>query len=289
MRNRKEMFTAVGAVALAIGIGFVMQSGDTARERYGDRAAPGETRASVVTGAVTIADVSDVVLTSAQQPELSAIEALATERAQPSSFLYSAARGCNIQATSQVRPGALVEISIEAPCLLNKSVTMHHMGLMFKVETDAQGYANVQVPAMAASSIIVIVFENGDGAVLQAVVPDIYNFRRTAIQWRGKADLDLATTGFGADDAQGFITRLGDPSLDEPVLATVYTSPAQSNEVDVMVTSPVELSSCGTDLDVQSFVMRYGRVRTDDLTLSLPDCESDAEVAELTKLMKTLP
>ena len=38
MQYMKEIVTGVGTLAIAVGIGFVMQSSDTAKQRYGDQA-----------------------------------------------------------------------------------------------------------------------------------------------------------------------------------------------------------------------------------------------------------
>jgi len=76
MRNGKEIRTAAVTLVLAVGIGFAMQSSETAKERYGAqpehnqpssdqvKVAPGES-GPALKGASLLPELSDIHLTSA--------------------------------------------------------------------------------------------------------------------------------------------------------------------------------------------------------------------------------
>ena len=78
MRHSKEIVTAAGTLVLAMGIGFVMQSSETAKERYGVRTAPEaekeqvqatpEFPTQVQKGASLLPELSDCLLYTSPSP-----------------------------------------------------------------------------------------------------------------------------------------------------------------------------------------------------------------------------
>ncbi|MEX0371206.1 MAG: hypothetical protein AB3N09_11280, partial [Tateyamaria sp.] len=218
----KEIATAVGTLAIAVGIGFVMQSGETAKERYGKSARPvspvapepTESLQNESANADILLEVQEIELTSAtdstsiSKPAMDAtvqrVAAPATADIEPDLDLLPQAelpqaQGCEISAEAAPLPAAMVQLTLSAPCAPNERLTVHHNGMMFTETTDANGQIDVTVPALTEQAVFIMAFSNGDGAVAQSTVSDLTQYDRTALQWRGSAGFQLHAREFGAD------------------------------------------------------------------------------------------
>ena len=335
MSHKKEIITAVGTLAVAVGIGFVMQSSETAKQRYGKEArpaidapavaAPAEAELEQVDADIVLA-VEAIELTSAT--EVSALSVPVPEsdpRVQRVSTPGPATlppvaedvtpqvEACDMTARAVVRPGAMVELSLFAPCAPNERLTVHHSGMMFTESTDADGLFTVTVPAMARDAVFIMAFSSGDGAVAQATVEDMDQYDRVALQWRGKAGFQLHAREFGADYGAeghvwfgampdiaglqsgegGFLMRMGDDRLAEPLLAEVYTfasgMTARSGTIDLSVEAEVTADNCGLEIEAQSLEIEDGgSLKTRDLTLSVPACDAVGSFLVLNNLVSDL-
>lgn len=292
MRHLKEIVTAAGTLAIAVGIGFVMQSSEVAQERYGASARPvtlpaPEPEEDVLNGSANadLLVVQDIELTSAsdtpgaQAPDGEA----AVQRASLSAVADApepdglpATEGCEMTALAMPAAGAMVNLTLDAACAPNERLTVHHNGMMFTETTDSAGGLSVTVPALTEQAVFILAFSNGEGAVAQTMVEDIVMYDRVALQWRGRAGFELHAREFGADYGQdghvwtgvaqnaagmvagqnGFIMRLGDTLSAEPLMAEVYTYPsgmtAQSGTIDMSVEAEVTEHNCGLEVEAQS-------------------------------------
>lgn len=220
MSHRKEVLTAVGTLAIAVGIGFIMQRTDAAEERYGAQtpvAYQGLASASVILDSAILDTVSTeevievqaIELTSGSDvmpaPTRSAPEALRPVSASPDEVLVAPSKerlptfgACDMTLTADAVPGALVRLALDAPCALNERLVVHHNGLMFTQATDDTGNLSIVVPALAEDAVFILAFANGDGAVTTVNVPDLERYERVAVQWRGTAGFELHAREFGA-------------------------------------------------------------------------------------------
>ncbi|KIC49834.1 hypothetical protein [Tateyamaria sp. ANG-S1] len=327
MRYLKEIATGVATLAIAVGIGFVMQSGEAAKERYGAAArnapAPVDETFTGTSGTDILLEVQEIELTSASDPAAvpvpqtdSNVQRVSvpatTDRPEESDFLPRAA-GCEMRAEAQVGPAAMVLLSLAAPCAANERLTVHHNGMMFTETTDASGNLNLTVPALSEQAVFIMAFSNGDGAVAQANVPDVAQYDRTTLQWRGQAGFELHAREFGASYGQnghvwsgtsqniegmmtgenGYLMRLGDTQLDEPLMAEIYTYPsgtsAKSGTIDLSVEAEVTLNNCGMEVEAQSLeIMADGAMKTQDLTLAVPGCDAVGSFLVLNNLVADL-
>lgn len=330
MLQTKEIVTAVGTLACAVGIGFIMQSGDTAEQRYGavedsKISGPDETEnnefVSMVTDSDVFLEVEEIKLTSSQT-ETPIIELPREDEVQLASVATSALESpvpdvavpavqCEITAQSLPVNAAMIDLVLNAPCLPNERVTVHHRGMMFTETTSAEGTLNTTIPALDENALVIFAFSNGDGAVTQVQVPELNQYTRTAVQWKVDAGFEMHAREFGADygdaghvwkdaargpdavnDAQGFMTRLGDSSIAESLLAEVYTFPiaatAQEGLVDLSIEAEVTAMNCGQEIEAQSFEVLDGDVKTNDLTLAVPDCDAKGSFLVLNNLVEDL-
>ncbi|APE45164.1 hypothetical protein BOO69_18385 [Sulfitobacter alexandrii] len=331
MIRMQQILTVAGTLACAIGIGFVMQNSDTAKQRYGDEGtkAPKELEDKATSAML---DVQQIKLTSGafkmdgdlpESPALSVStpdENLIEVRAPrsvlegpPSTGATDAATGCEITAEAQAVAAAMVDLRLKAPCLPNERVTVHHNGMIFTETTDARGELETTVPALATEAMFILAFGNGDGAVAQAEVEELNDYTRAVLQWKGKAGFEIHAREFGANygDAghhwkeapgevanavtgrSGVLTRHGDSSAPDPLLAEVYTFPKaasqQTGNILLSVEAEITDANCGIEAEAQSLQLEEdGQIRTQDLILSVPECEAVGSFLVLNNLLQDL-
>lgn len=318
MRRSKEVGTAVGTLALAAGIGYVMQSSELAQERYGTELETSSVAA--VQGNTLLPEVKDIHLTSAQISRVQAasgmginadhlVSRIAT-RLEPSDEVQR--RNCHLGTMAMPKPGGMVEVQMDAPCRPNERVTVKHNGLKFSQATDDKGRLKVTVPALTERAVILFEFTNGDSAVAQAHVDDLEGLGRTALQWRGDAGLELHAREFGAsygsdghvwsgvqvsaadamDSQRGFLVQLGDRSVPQPFIAEVYTfpvaDPQQKGTIDLTIEAEVNTHNCGMDIEAQSIELMNGSVKTQDVVLAIPGCSETGNVLVLNNLVSDI-
>tara|TARA_B110000902_G_scaffold107272_1_gene126789 strand:- start:3855 stop:4670 length:816 start_codon:yes stop_codon:yes gene_type:complete len=204
---------------------------------------------------------------------------------------------CEITAQGFASKAAMIELTLNAPCLPNERVTVHHRGMMFTQTTTLDGTLKTTVPAMDENALVIFAFTNGDGAVTQVQVPELRQYSRTAIQWKGDAGFEMHAHEIGAsygetghvwkdtprdpnavDEGLVFLTRLGNRDVAEGLMAEVYSVPKgmseQSGIVDLCIEAEVTALNCGLEIEAQSLEVITGDVNSRDLTLAVPDCDA---------------
>jgi len=317
MKRTKEILTAAGTLACAVGIGVAMQSSEAAEKRYG------------AAGELPIADngallaVKGITLVSAgfdDQIALPTIEPRVIKASAPQSLppaprnpSTTIAAECDIIAEARPVAAAMVKLTLEASCLPNERLTVHHNGMIFTEATDAKGQLSVTAPALAQEAVFILAFGNGDGAVAQTSVPELADYNRVVLQWKGATGFEIHAREFGADygDAGhvwsgaprdmaaavtgegGFLTRNGDTDLVEPLMAEVYSFPvaatARGGNVALSVEAEVSTANCGLEIEAQALELRSDdQIATQNLTLAVPDCDAVGNFLVLNNLLQDL-
>ena len=296
MRSSKELVTAAGTLALAAGIGFVMQSADVREDQEAKQPTP-EIDVSQTKGASIIPRLESVQLTSARDDD--------DEVEQPKIAQFQ--RSCDVETSATVLPGAVVQIDVTAPCMANERLIVHHAGLMFTDVTDSDGHMQASVPAMSEDAVFVIAFDGGSGSVVQTKVEEINDFTRSALLWSGPVDFELHALEAGADygteghvwsgasrtvemalsDDRGFVITLGNSNVARPRMAEVYTYPIEDDSVDLRVETEINAHNCGMEVDLQSIEYRDGRLRSEEVVLTVPDCSVMGDLLILSNLIGT--
>lgn len=260
----KEIATGAGALACAIGIGFIMQNSEAAEQHYGaDQSEPTSAQFESIedaNAANAMLDVQQITLTSAEYesgvalPEtddtvlkVSAPPTMPAAPEAPQIDLRAEKPAANCAISAEARPiaAAMVELTMSAACLPNERVTVHHNGLIFTETTSATGTLELKVPALAQEAVFIMAFTNGDGAVAQATIEDIDDYQRAVLQWKGNTGFEIHAREFSANYGEaghlwrgapgsvaavvvgesGVLTRHGDAEAADPLLAEVYTFP----------------------------------------------------------------
>ncbi len=325
--RKKEIITGVGALACAIGIGFVMQSSETASERYGNKAEPAAPADyPVLKGASAdnvLLDVQEITLTSAEfetdlslpAPDVEVTKASAPQSVLPEQSVpeTAVAPACDVIATARSVAAAMVDLSLEASCLRNERVTVHHNGMIFTETTSDEGTLNLKVPALAVEAVFIFAFTNGEGAVAQATVEELADYDRAVLQWKGNTGFQIHAREFDADygsaghlwegapgeisDAvarvSGVLTRHGARDAAEPLLAEVYSFPKtghdRSGTIALSVETEITEANCGLEIEAQSLELGSdGLVKTQNLSLPVPECDAQGSFLVLNNLLQDL-
>ncbi|MBY6003724.1 translocase [Salipiger bermudensis] len=322
MARLKTYLLAAVTVCAALAIGFVMQSGAQSRKAGQD-------------AGVVVSDITDT--SSAAMPRLPVEAALAPDLAGALATLQPAAAKavsepvaslpeapqdraalatvaeCGVALSAEARAGAMVALSLRAPCFASERVTIHHHGLMFTELTGPDGQLAIDVPALAQKALFIASFDNDAGATAVVEVPALPFYDRVALQWRDQAGLQLHAREFGADyfseghvwaasagdmgrtakGVGGFLTRLGNPDAAAPRMAEIYSFPAgaaqKSGEVAVSVEAELTAANCGKPVEAQTLELRgEAGLRVHDLTLDLPACDSVGDFLVLKNLIEDL-
>jgi hypothetical protein len=216
-------------------------------------------------------------------------------------------RACDPAITLTAQTGAMVLISLDAPCLPGQRVTLHHNGLMFTHLTDANGQLVVTAPALSDSAVFIADLGNGDGAVGHVMVPDMGQYERAAAQWRGDLGISLHAHEFGAGhgeeghvwsgalsttEAEGQMILLGDRDLTESYRAEVYTVPvtrAESGNVQLSVEAEVTATNCNRDIQAEAIQWHpSGQLEVRELSLAVPGCDTVGDFLLLKNLLQDL-
>lgn len=324
MLGIKEVATAAGTLACAVGIGFVMQSSDSAERLYGEQPQTVVPEQPIDLPQDAVLDVEGITLTSADletpvvlpdtQPEvITKVAAPSTTLETPTPPQSAPQEGCDIVANARTVAAAMVNLTLDASCLPNERVTVHHSGMMFSQMTDGAGTLDMTVPALAKDAVFILAFSNGDGAMAQSVVEEVDDFDRIVLQWRGDTGFQIHAREFGADYGEdghvwsgaardmtaavtglgGFITSYGDSSLTDPLVSEVYSIPTlvseQPKALALSVEAEVTQANCDSEIEAQFIQMAAGTdVQTRNIALAVPECDAIGNFLVLNNLLPDL-
>ncbi|NHX27926.1 hypothetical protein HA397_28705, partial [Escherichia coli] len=137
--------------------------------------------------------------------------------------------------------GGMVRLSVTASCAPLARLEVVQDRLRFALRNSVTGDRTVDVPALSAMPVFIVEVEDGPLLTATAQMPDAAAYDRVALQWRGHSGLQIHAFEMGADyddaghvwtgnahDAAraetgqgGFLVRLGDASLADPLIAEV--------------------------------------------------------------------
>ncbi len=205
---------------------------------------------------------------------------------------------CTPQLAASVEPGAMVALTLRAPCDRGARVVVAHGGLTVTGRVGANGRLALDIPAMDQTGRFEVRF--GDGRRIEVLhpVPDLVGVKRFAVQWLGLDGFILHGFENGADfggpgdvspnqpgpvATGGWLVTLGEQAVDNPLMAQVYTYPGQG-VADIVVEAPVTAANCGQEKLAQTLSSAAGAAEVVDLTLAMPDCSAVGDFLVLKNL-----
>ncbi len=327
---QKTSFAVGGATLVcALGIGYIMQYGFAlpgAARTATQAPAPLEVTAIMPTSsasavalpavASTLVDTSSLAAPAAE-PEVqletvafsddSSIDVLAPDPEPDTGF------ACDISMSAEPAAGAMVQVSLVAPCLGDERVTLHHQGMIFTDVLGSDGSLAVMVPALAEQALFIADFASGQGATAMTKVTSLPFYDRVAVQWRGAGGLQLHAREFAAEyfsdghvwaeatgdltsaarGEGGFLVRLGDSSTPEAHVAEIYSFPSGTSqrigEILLSVEAEITANNCDQNIEAQTLEVRLqSTLRTRNLSLQMPDCEAVGDFLVLKNLVEDL-
>ena len=317
MGRKTSIRVAAITLCVAFGIGFGMQSWQGSVEEQASDTPLDVSEVQEVTSAPR--PVTPIPMDTQTQANLpNAVVSNEAEPVEPSPIVVpepteTAGFDCEIEMTATPAAGAMMDVSVTAPCHGSERVTLHHNGLMFTTLMQPDGTLAVQVPALTENALVIASFMDGGGAVAQTRVTSVPFYDRIVLQWRGAAGLQLHAREFdaeyfgeghiwqGADSDPtraasgdgGFLTRLGSTDAPDALLAEVYTFPSgiseNSGTVALTVEAEIIASNCDTSVEAQTLELRNGRdLSSKELTIDVPGCDAIGDFLLLKNIVEDL-
>ena len=206
-----------------------------------------------------------------------------------------------------------VALRLEANCITKERIVVWQDGLRFAARTSAVGVFEASIPAFRENTRFRVEFANGTSVEAGATVPGADAFDRVALLWSGTDNLSIHAFEFGATRGEaghihrtrpgpvarssgtesGRIQRFGDPDVDAPLIAEVYSFPSgramKSGVVRLMVEVEVTPFSCGKTLDAEAIQTEAeGGLRSVALALDMPGCEAVGDILVLKNVLRDL-
>lgn len=220
---------------------------------------------------------------------------------------------CEISMSAKVATAAMVDLEVDAPCYANERLTIHHNGMMSSHTTDKNGKLAILAPALAENAVFISAFANGEGALASVEVSSLAFYDRKVVQGKAMGGFTIHAFEYGADYFQnghvhadskskmdnavrgkgGFVSKIGDASLEDALVAEIYTFPSvsakQAGDINVSVEAEVTAMNCGLSIEAQTLeVHEAGRVKIQDLSLAIPACDAVGDFLVLKDLLEDL-
>ena len=204
---------------------------------------------------------------------------------------------------------AMITLMLTAPCHPAERVVLKHAGLAVSAQTLASGALVASLPALEQDARVEVLFKDGTAAEATLAMPEIATLRRFAVQYQaddafqlhafeddagygGPGHVSGATPHLpaaGVPGKGGFLTLLGDSTTDLPLLAEVYTYPADpAQKPEVVVEAAVTETACGREILGETITSFGGTVTIGDLTVAMPECDAVGDYLVLKNLVPDL-
>jgi hypothetical protein len=206
-------------------------------------------------------------------------------------------------------PQAMIGISLVTPCAPDTRVVIAHEGLSITAKTNAQGMLFLSLPALAVEASVSARLPDGAEVAQTVRVPAMATLRRMGVQWHDADAFQLHAFENGANYGEpghvsaakpqtpttglagsgGFVTVLGDASVETPMLAEIYTFPAGiAANADILIEAAVTDATCGRELLGETIMTLAGDVYITELTLAMPGCDAVGDILVLKNLLTDL-
>lgn len=256
MKRKRVLAGIGGATLLVLGVWQVLGSDEQAAVAAPVPAPLRQAAGTPVTGHVP-------ALAEAAEPDFAAppdmVQTVAAEDAPAPVEAISEACPVTLDAFADL--GAVISLTLTAPCYPNERVVLRHAGLAVTYQTTATGSLFADIPALDAAGRIEARFADGSGAQAAAPVEDLSGMHRFAVQGMAEDGLVLS----GGDD----LRLLGNGDVPQALLAQVVTLAG----ADIAVETEVTATRCGREVMGEMILSEGGKATTAELTLALPDCD----------------
>ena len=216
---------------------------------------------------------------------------------------------CSVTLDLMADPHAVIGLMLQAPCHADERVVLKHAGLAISAVTTSNGALFTGIPALESTALVEVLFADGQSIKSSISMADVSRMHRFGVQWQADDAFQVHAfengSGYdgpghvsatdphrmvtGVPSVGGFLTLLGDSSVKNPLLAEVYTFPADPTaKPEVIVEAAVTPTTCGRELLGETLNSIGGKVYVTDLTLAMPDCTAVGDYMVLKNLVLDL-
>lgn len=317
MKMQRRLALAVSLLAVGLGAGHLVQSraakptSAPANAPIGDQAAlPADAEIrpdnveQVAAGKEDLAPAVTLPLPTRADPLPATPHAPTADAAVGAGAVAADDKACPMTLDLLADNNAMIGITLIAPCRPNERVMVKHAGLSITGKTSASGTLLIELPALEADARLELSFADGEKIGSRVEMPEVKGMQRFAVQWLDQDAFQLQAFEDGADYGQpghvsaaathrpapglpatgGFLTVLGDASVDLPMRAEVYTFPGRGT-AEVLLEAAVTAETCGRELLGETISAIGGKVDVKELTLAMPECDAMGDILVLKNLV----
>lgn len=248
----------------------------------------------------------------------SAIEPVASTLDDPAAVdeLLAEIEACARWLVATPEAGAMLDLSLFAPCDAGEAVRVEHAGVRFDAVIDADGQLALRLPALAGMAEVSVIFADDARVSDIAAMPDLGLFDRVVLHWEGPAVLALnayefeaefgapghihpASAGMTGQAGHGALSVLGgagvadDDGTAVAGLVQIYSYPmglsARLGQVDLELEVAISEASCGRDIDVALMPLLDGAQGDwHRISITMPECDGQGGFLVLKNLLPAL-
>lgn len=267
MDRKRNLGMIVGTVAIALGAGQYLQSGSAQSAAsmtpmpMADSPPPLRLAAGTPLAAhePTTPEVIPV-LAKADPPPAPLAPVLLPDPAP-----QAEAPACPITLDLFANDGAILSLSLTAPCRPDQGFVLRHGSIAVTYQTNASGSFFLDLPALDPEGEVSLRFADGTEAVAAAPLPDLADHHRLALQWLEGDSFTLS--------GDGPIVSLGVDATVLPMYAQIITLPTP--DAPLTIEAPVTATTCGREAMALAVLSEGGRITLSDLSIGLPDCDAE--------------
>ena len=201
---------------------------------------------------------------------------------------------CKPSMVLSVSEGAMIDVTVRAPCNPAERVVIRHSGIAFTVKTGVDGHVSLSLPALEQDALVAAYFEGSEVALATVAVPEAAELARFAFQapfpfeFKLLADTGDATKVSEAG-ARDRITTLGTKGVLQPLIAQFYTFPgidlgSRRLSVEVQITD----LTCSRSFLAETRISQGGGVTAHALPIEVPICGTSGDILLLNNLVPDL-
>lgn len=194
----------------------------------------------------------------------------------------------------QAVPGAMILLSLSAPCNRSERIVMRHSGMAFATRTDAGGSARMLIPALKSDALVAVYLAESRLVLGKVTVPDAVSYARLAVTWEWPAEVELrategnrvlvATTASSAGEPPRMMS-FGSPDVQSPVMTHVYSVPGRDlGDVSLSAELRITPASCGRTLRLGTVYAANGLTTTQERDVAVPLCGTAGDILLLKNL-----
>jgi hypothetical protein len=190
--------------------------------------------------------------------------------------------------------GAMIHLSLSAPCNRNQRIVVRHSGLSFATRTHTDGMATVLFPAMKSDATVAVYLPEARLVLGKVMVPEVAGYSRLAVMWEWPAEVALRVTDgekilvgtaprIGGEEP--LVMSLGSPDVQSPVMAQVYSVPGRDLDHRLLMGElRITPASCGRTLRLETVRSDAGVASIEEQSVPVPLCGTAGDILLLKNL-----